>query len=464
MGLPMTRFSLLSKLMRKGSIYSKGLDGLEEEIAKDIPRHYSLYAFVLCDHNDMEFRSYITDNFSRLDRRTDKNLLFISLVKPDSDVDYTLKKYYSTEEALTALNSYPIDDNLYQHALLEAFQVSIGDLPAIVLTTSLQSNEWYVIRVADASQCDLWLTSLRGVADDIVDGLPVNLADELNQKVSLNTGSGSWYAVEGAPVCDLLAAVESAAAMLQRQNRGVEAIFEEVCERLNSFATDDYEKKGAIVRLVKYLQAIAQRPERRQIEWPKSCCIKASSRLIETDTERYLKIFQNLYENSYLRSMEDHTVLCSLMHKIFESEINASLLQLMRRQIRIPMPEFYDKFFPDRKDCYVKNVNLNRYIKGNPKKHVSPGLGNACFAFTVLSEEEEFRKSLANFGISDDSRNRLIDLWARISEIRNLEAHCQVITDEHYHMMYDAVDAIMEYYLPLLYEIKQELRGRALLP
>ena len=459
----MTRFSLLSKLMRKDCICSKGLDGLEERIAKDISKQYSLYAFVLCDHNDMEFRSYITDNFTRLDRRTDENFFFMSPVKPDSDVDYTLKKYYSAEEALTALNSYPIDDDLYQHALLEAFQVSIADLPAIVLTPSLQSSEWYVIRIADASQCDLWLTSLRGIADDIKCGLPVNLADELDQKVSQNTSRARWYAVDGAPICDLLAAVEAAAAMSQRLNKGVDVIFDQVCERLNCFDTDDEEKKRSIIDLVKYLQAIAQKSRRNHVEEPQWCS-RTKSRMIEPDTERYIKIFLNLCGNSCLRSMDDHTVLCSLMHKIFESEINASLLQLMRRQIRIPMPDFYDKFFPDRKDCYVKNVNLNRYIKGNPKKHVSPGLGNACFAFTVLSEEKEFRESLANFGISDDSLNRLIDLWARISEIRNLEAHCQVITDEHYHMMYDAVDAIMEYYLPQLYEIKQELRGRALLP
>ena len=88
-------------------------------------------------------------------------------------------------------------------------------------------------------------------------------------------------------------------------------------------------------------------------------------------------MFEILSNNREMQSMEDHTVLCSLIHKIFESEINASVLQLMRKQIRIPMPEFYDKFFPDRKDCYVKNVNLNRYLKGNPKKYVSPGLGNA---------------------------------------------------------------------------------------
>ena len=137
----------------------------------------------------------------------------------------------------------------------------------------------------------------------------------------------------------------------------------------------------------------------------------------------------------------------------------ASVLQLMRKQIRIPMPEFYDKFFPDRKDCYVKNVNLNRYLKGNPKKYVSPGLGNACFAFNALSEEDEFRDLLSSYGISDGNREILINLWQCISEIRNREAHCQTITGEQYHEIRCAVNDVMKDYLPLFIQIKRDLRG-----
>ena len=180
--------------------------------------------------------------------------------------------------------------------------------------------------------------------------------------------------------------------------------------------------------------------------------------MLECETLRYVKMFQILNDSSELRKMEDQTVLCSLLHKIFESEINASLLQLMRRHIRIPMPEFYCRFFPDRKDCYVNDVNLNRYINGNPKKHVSPGLGKVCWAFNVLSEEQEFCESLARFGISDCGRRTLVELWTRICDIRNMEAHCQMMTEEHYHMMYDAVAYVMDEYMQSLYGIKKELR------
>lgn len=463
----MTRYSLLSKLMRKEMGRSKGRDAIDEERAMEIHQKFSLFAFVLCDHNDEEFREQITDLFSDLDRHTGKNLLFASLVKSNSNVRYRLEQYYNIEEALTASSQYAIDDNLYQHAMLEAFQMSLSDLPAIVLTRSLESDHWYVIRVADANQCMHWLEVLKGYADDIADNFPVSIEEVLNRRVSQSTSNGSWYLVESAPVCDLISAVESAAAMSMmrhRHNNGNKGyahdIFEEVCERLINY-TDDQEKKGIIVSLVKYLQALTTETDLRYSGIPYGLDNRVGLlRLVEPETLRYIQMFKILNDNLELRQMEDHTVLCSLIHKIFESEINASILQLMRKHIRIPMPEFYDKFFPDRKDCYVRNVNLNRYLKGDPKKYVSPGLGNARFAFNALSEEPEFRDLLSKYGICDGNREMLMELWHCISEIRNKEAHCQIITDEQYHEIRSAVTDVMYNYLPLFFEIKQDLRRR----
>ena len=118
MGIPMTRYSLLSKLMRKGhmpvpSTRSARCPGLEKEVereARDIQNKYSLYAFVLCDYRDERFREHVTDLFSCLDRRTGTNLLFFSLVKPLAKVEYRLKVYYDSDDALAATDYYPVND------------------------------------------------------------------------------------------------------------------------------------------------------------------------------------------------------------------------------------------------------------------------------------------------------------------------------------------------------------------
>jgi hypothetical protein len=318
--------------------------------------------------------------------------------------------------------------------------------------------------VADAPQCVQWLSALRGYADDLADNFPVCIEDVLDNLSSHNTG-GSWFAVEGAPICDLLSAIEAAVAFLKSRGRDIveekayaRMVFGEVCDRLVNFNSDG-ERRAAVVSFVKYLQALTLDNGMSHCRVPHCHDLRIRrSHMLECDTLRYVKMFQILNDSSELREMEDQTVLCSLLHKIFESEINASLLQLMRRHIRIPMPEFYCRFFPDRKDCYVNDVNLNRYINGNPKKHVSPGLGKVCWAFNVLSEEQEFCESLARFGISDCGRRTLVELWTRICDIRNMEAHCQMMTEEHYHMMYDAVAYVMDEYMQSLYGIKKELR------
>lgn len=482
MGIPMTRYSLLSKLMRKGhmpapSSRSARCPGLEKEVereARDIQNKYSLYAFVLCDYRDERFREHVTDLFSCLDRRTGTNLLFFSLVKPLAKVEYRLKVYYDSDDALAATDYYPVNDALYQHALLEAFQVSSVDLPAIVVTTSLESSQWNVIPVADAKQASQWLMTLGKIADDIADGVEIDLADELNLSVASSTCSSRWYAVEGVPVCELIAAVEAAAALSVPAMNSYEGscakdAFSEVCGRLKASALeysgeDSVERNADIIRLVKYLEVIAS-----PSPMGGGGCLETMfwrSNTFEKDTLRYLEIFEELSGNPVMREMGDYTVLCSLLHKIFESEINASVLQLMRKNVDIPMPEFYDKFYPDSKRCYVQRpemregINLNRYIKGEPLKYVSPGLGKVLVACRILSKDKaSFRDEMSGFGMDEMSLDNLCHLWDRICQIRNREAHCQVITEEQYHELFHAVSHVMQDYQLNLFKMKSSLRG-----
>ena len=450
--------------MRKADHFATGLDKEEEKEAREIHGKFSLYAFVLCDHRDTQFRTYVTDYFSRLDRRTDDHLLFFSLVKPDADVEYTLKKYYDKGEAMVATDYYPVDDELYQHALLEAFQVSSRDLPAIVVTPSLDSERWYVIRVADACQASQWLNTLSGIADDIAAGESVDMAEELNGSVSSTTSSGSWYEVEGVPICELVAVVEAAAAMSARGNDKATRTFVEVCERLKKDVTEngfDEERNIAIVRLIKYLEVISLRPKQCPTLNPEvDIMLRAKNHSLEPDTHRYIDIFQELCNNTRICEMGDYTVLCSLIHKVFETEINASVLQLMRKNIDIPMPEFYDKFYPGSKQCYVRNVNLNRYLKGDPVKYISPGLGSACFAYQALKEEKEgFRRDMDNYGINVFLQDKLRVLWDEICRLRNKEAHCQVISIQEYDAMLSALSEVFDHYMPSFVKMKKGLRG-----
>ena len=107
-----------------------------------------------------------------------------------------------------------------------------------------------------------------------------------------------------------------------------------------------------------------------------------------------------------------------------------------------------------------EGINLNRYIKGEPLKYVSPGLGKVLVACRILSEDKaSFRNDMSDFGMDEKSLDNLCHLWDRICHIRNLEAHCQVITEEQYHELFHAVSHVMQDYQLNLFKMKSSLRG-----
>lgn len=422
MGFLINNYSSLPRLMD------------EEGRGGRTPGDCSLYSFVLCDYRDVLFRRYFTEQFDALDRRTGANMLFLSLLNPEAEDGDVGKS--------------DIDELMYQHALLDAFQVSSADLPAIVVTTSLDSGEWYVVHVADEYGVSHWLRSLGLLADDLASGFPIRLADELNSMVGC-ADKEKWYKVKGAPIKELLAQLSI---VCQELKDGLD-----VCDTPD--LTMGSGRKESIARLSKYLEVVTSRPQVRDASHQDcSDIMMALNHDVEPDTARYINIFCELYGNRTFSTTGDYSVLCSLLHKIFESEINMSVLQLMRWHIHIPMPEYYNRFFPHSRDCYVGYVNLNRYEEGNPRKSVSPGLGKACTAFSILLADPQFCQSLAYYGIESQAAVRLRGLWEEISAVRNLEAHCQVISLDRYRTVHGALSEFVRSYLPQLVEIKAGMK------
>ena len=69
MGVPLTRFSMLSRIMHRGKPRDFE-DKLEKDVAYHFFRQFNLYAIVLCKHDNHDFINYMSENFERLDRRT----------------------------------------------------------------------------------------------------------------------------------------------------------------------------------------------------------------------------------------------------------------------------------------------------------------------------------------------------------------------------------------------------------
>jgi hypothetical protein len=187
-----------------------------------------------------------------------------------------------------------------------------------------------------------------------------------------------------------------------------------------------------------------------------------SSNGLEDITLGFLSVYEKILTCFAENKLIDYSVLCSLTHKIFESELNASILQLMRLYKKIPMPECYKKWYATKEKYGVLNgtffINLNDHDKGHPKAYRSPGLGNMYYAFKVMSEDGEWNTLCSKFGLDKEHVNELMSHWENIFRVRNKEAHCTPISFSVYQDITKSVNKVFELCFNNIVMIKKHLR------
>jgi hypothetical protein len=111
--------------------------------------------------------------------------------------------------------------------------------------------------------------------------------------------------------------------------------------------------------------------------------------------------------------------------KFFESEINLSLVQLIRNEIGIPMPLYFNKYYDMPGDFLVKvregyivNFNVRDFSQGN---YLPPGLGQS------LNTSKRLRRELSEYIKELDE---LISEGKKLNEVRNKSAHPELVFKE----------------------------------
>jgi hypothetical protein len=111
--------------------------------------------------------------------------------------------------------------------------------------------------------------------------------------------------------------------------------------------------------------------------------------------------------------------------KVFEIEINLSVVQWIRNQLNIEMPEYFKKYKPDRNSytitpSQIPNARPIDFNKSRQKKWLAPGIG----------ESELATINLSNRGITPFEPNTfelLMSNWKILREYRNKAAHVEQI-------------------------------------
>ena len=464
MGVPLTRFSMLSRIMHRGKPRD-WKDELEKEVAYDFFRQFNLYAIVLCKHDNHDFINYISQNFARLDRRTGKNLLFFSLAEPGITTEIQ-RMSWEPEVAMMDAEKYPIDEDIYLYVLTQALKISRNDFPSILITNSLESCNWYVINTS-VGQVQGDLMTLTGLANDPYFRFESMIEDELNDMI--RDAGRYWYSVEGKiPLCELLASVEAAAATHSSDpEKSLKAakIQREVERRLIEYGDEEYDDLVNLFQCLKKPKVGGRAVNKDNYDYNILESLCQDTENLEPDTISFLEVYDKLLTMYSENLLKDHSVLCSLTHKIFESELNASVLQLMRAFIHIPMPEYYNKWYDkaENRDAYNVTtangsaVSLNTYIKGNPRKYRSPGLGNTCYAFQALCACKEWNELCAQFGFEESQIRLFSHLWENIFRDRNSESHCTSMKRRDYQRLTDNVNQVLKLFLSNMIQIKKSL-------
>jgi hypothetical protein len=121
----------------------------------------------------------------------------------------------------------------------------------------------------------------------------------------------------------------------------------------------------------------------------------------------------------------DYSAVAIGYAKFFELEINLSLVQLIRRELGIPMPTCYDKHYDAIKDFTVEvregyNVNFNmKDVAGG--NYLPPGLGQSLN--TVKKMSAQISAHVSNY-------DELIREGKKLNTIRNKSAHPQLVFKE----------------------------------
>lgn len=151
---------------------------------------------------------------------------------------------------------------------------------------------------------------------------------------------------------------------------------------------------------------------------------------IKTYNELYRRNFKSriiINTNSNTQDELDFSPLINELAKLFELELNLSIVQWIRQREGIEMPTFYNKYKNDNKEyIWQGKLNLNQRERDGSLRGVP--IGNSYFY-----AENMFRQSI--FPDEFTAPKEMLSVWNTIREVRNTASHASVSSFVDYEKM-----------------------------
>jgi hypothetical protein len=488
MGMFLSKYSMLRALG-----YNE--DGYVLPETKKILSKFRMFALVLHDpKNHPEFDRKFREIFPRLDYLTGEKMLFFGLTNPPSDwVKANQGRDYfgiwEKEKLLDPANAYATnDDSLTAYSIANTLEIDYDDLPVLIISNDFQNRSFVVIKTC-VQHIEKQLTEVGLFATDSPYEV-VYLQTEKFKKVlkSIDLCGGEFTIKNLAQslakhLSDILAfAINNSNSLnsseiAKHRKRVIQEISEgsktgkdtslilknkTILHSFLSLLSDKFQEKNQL--LFKEELNFELEPEsdynssrnNKHLTIEKERLEKESS-IILKGTEKIISNFEQEYGE---KDIADYSPIIIGIGKIFEKEINFSVVHWIRKKLNIDLPEFFNKYEPGQQCIYIPSSVENQrsidFNRGNAYKWMPPGMGESEH---VVSDW--FRKGNYIEFFDSATEQELISGWNKLRRIRNNAAHMDITDFNSYVSAVDEMNKLSNQNIfSRLFDLKDLYSGR----
>jgi hypothetical protein len=469
MGMPISNYTMLHALAtRSGIINHSSINQALEQ--------FNLFAIVIHDPtNDIGFHLYVEEWFERLDFSTGNKLLFFALVLPKTgwmksfqNRDYFryLHKWNATDLVIGDATPKIEDTQLSAYTFASTLEIPLDELPCIVVTNDLNANAFFHIPTSReffieqlnelgylASQMNKG-GSLKVIQHEMRLKFPSVVHEHHYHELTYHLAEALTNVLSFLVIGDSSSVYEVRSTALNQIRVALKKLYQNLQEiRLSiNESTEEFDKLA--LTILNFLSLINNREIENIID-----PIPLDKALLEQETQIILRTAYRVYDllhndplieqDRLLGSIEDWSPCLIGFSKVFEKEINCSIVQWLRFEKGIEMPDYFLKLKPGYR-ASIDRADLNRGIRG---EWIAPGCGQSEMAFTTITQEK--------YPPNWDSTHieYLIDHWRIISNSRNSAAHDRLVNETELNKMINSLrDLAINKYFDLFYRLKTDLR------
>ena len=434
MGAPISSYDLLKPL----SDPSKSWD--EFDSMREALKDFNLFAFIIHDPEEhSDFDQKMGSIFDRLDYLTGEKLLFFTLIDPPKEWlqrygrQREYMKYLGNGKALVLPNpenaTTSTDKELTAFSLAKSLNIPIEMLPCIVITHDFRSSHFDWVRTCE-DHIEEQLTHLGHKISRVEDrNIIIWIKKTLMQEINLCEGIGSESLEDNLAraLTDVLSfIIDSDAPEVKQQvektitglRRTLKRVKSGIRHEQSQQPSDLYSQLDSLCeKIVASLVHLNIRPEQDTADF-----IHINMTHLEVDSRLILRTAHRVNDflmNSPTR-MIDYTPVAICLAKVFEREINLSVVHWIRESLGVELPTYFNQHQQQVSAIFsrrgIREIDFNR---GGPNnKWIPPAIGESQIAYRRMAQNMmDWLPDPVSF----------LENWETIRKLRNQTAHTQYV-------------------------------------